>query len=212
MALAFFAAGLGSVAFLGSCDRQVVLTQTVSFDNEEGGPRGFTCTDTRGRPLFANVGTSFSVVTDFLAIGGNPSCRGVAMRAWCSAHDCTVLADRRQCFPVNVDPANRDAGSLEDQVLGVLRGQVVSSDAPDEYVLVRVVATKTPCASLALAFDCPSLLGCAVSCPYYPLGPAGDISIDLDYTTPPTCEPAMYACASLTGSDPTFCEPDAGTD
>jgi len=209
------AVAVSVLVLLGSCNRNVVVTQRVILDIDDAGPRGFTCTDSRGKPLaYRAANGMFSVVTDLISIGGNPDCRGVELRDWCATHTCQVLQGQRQCFPVAIDAAaaKMGDGAVTAEVLAVLQGQVISPNAPNEYILVRAVATVQPCSDLTAgpSFDCGSLMGCATSCPYYPLGPAGNIPLDLDYSSPSQCEDAMFACASPTGSAVTTCEADAG--
>jgi hypothetical protein len=78
-----------------------------------------------------------------------------------------------------------------------LTGQLVTSDAPDEPVIIRVVATAQHCSDIPLdtKFDITQLVGCVYSCPLQLDFVQGDVLLDLPALTN-QCEEAVVACAS----------------
>lgn len=170
------------VLALGSCtvERQVSLT----FGSDGEGLDGFMCKDPAGQFLLdrardgdGGVRTG-ALVVDFVRLGGVPGCRTGQLVKWCSTHECKPLRQARGCVPVTLPTVTpmmpREA--LRASVLSAMR-QVqntgVLDDAPDEFVIVRLVGSLESCEALTAKpeavelpnFDKAQLLGCAYSCP-----------------------------------------------
>lgn len=117
---------------------------------------------------------SARVVLDYFGInGGVPGCLPDSLIDHCTAHCCPSYPSQRVCIDVTLaDAATRSDLQLADDLLASLRGRVATHDAPDGYVLVRVVVTTETCAELEPTdagtppeFDSTKLVGCAFSCP-----------------------------------------------
>jgi hypothetical protein len=212
---------VATVAPVEGCDqvKQVTVTQTIMFDTQVGGPSGFSCAGGNGKPL-ADRATKgqFSIVADLIAVGGGGGleCRTASIQSWCASNPCPFVPASRTCIPVTIEAgARNEDGGVVQAVVAALGRTVIAQSAPDNYILVRVVATTQPCTELADAtgvFDCGGLIGCATSCPFNPTGPSGDQELQLDYTSPAECEQAVYACASPSVVGPTVCGADASAD
>lgn len=166
---------------LSACTQTRSVSMTFGADGE--GLDGFLCKDPSGKFLLDRLqqpdgGTSpTSLVVDFVRLGGVPGCRTGQLMKWCSTHDCVPMKTTRSCvqvgFPANPEMLPRE--TLRKLVLAALKimGTTdVIADAPDEFVLVRVVGTAQGCDALLPdasgelpAFDKEQLVGCAYSCP-----------------------------------------------
>jgi hypothetical protein len=83
-------------------------------------------------------------------------------------------------------------GAIDD-----LAGEVLTRDAPDGVVIVRLVGTTQSCAELAASgtFDPERLVGCAHSCPGDLDEIHGDLLLSLEGVGR-DCEGAVRVCAS----------------
>ena len=152
-------------------------TRTVSltFGSEGEGLDGFMCKDDGGRYLLERrpADGAASLVFDFIALQGVPGCRTGQLLEWCKNHDCSPLPAARSCVPVQFEAPDADRETLRaqlQQAMRAVRGQEAIGDAPDEFVLVRVVGTTETCEQvLSRSTKEPlvtsQLLGCAYSCP-----------------------------------------------
>lgn len=165
------------VLLLLACVQSRSVGLTFGADGE--GLDGFLCADDAGvrvlDRLGADAGTApASLVVDFITLGGVPGCRASQLISWCSTHDCQVAKGSRVCLnielPTGVTGQTRpEIRTKVREALKSLKGEQVTGDAPDEFVMVRVVATKQPCSELEgvepAAYDAKQLVGCAYSCP-----------------------------------------------
>jgi hypothetical protein len=212
MRRARFAVAVAFGLVLGAC----VETRTVSvtFGAEGEGLDGFLCSDAAKQPLLkrlvepdGGVGPT-SLVVDFVRLGGVPGCRTGQLVKWCAAHDCRPIEGARACveveLPVSVPSAQREdlrAALLE--ALKTVDATRLTSDAPDEFVLVRVVGSAQRCEALlppaasgpALqAFDAARLVGCAYSCPVLLGKVEQDVYLGFE-TLVGQCEQGVRICA-----------------
>ncbi|MDP1825561.1 MAG: hypothetical protein Q8L48_20040 [Archangium sp.] len=174
----FFPRGWGLVAallLLCSC----VETRSVSltFGDEGEGLDGFLCKDSAQNLLLSRLPADgrASLVIDFVRLGGVPGCRTGQLVKWCATHDCVPIQSTRSCIDVTLPAPGAPRKELRAALLAAFRASGAKealADAPDEFVLVRVVGTAQGCDSLlpagneALpAFDKAQLVGCAYSCP-----------------------------------------------
>jgi hypothetical protein len=187
---------------------------TSAATTAAGTPVAFRCRDADGHflPSRAVVGTgtgrqlAVAFVVDFFALGGVPSCRPGDIARWCQgeSHDCHVIADDanapRLCFDTSapLSPTGEASRAMAD-VLAGLEGRIVTSDAPHEPVIIRVVASAQSCAQLTPGADyaADQLVGCALSCPVQLDSVSGDVLLDLP-TISDMCEASVVACAQGT--------------
>jgi hypothetical protein len=167
---------------------------------------------------------TFNIVVDFITLGdGVPACRGEEITRWCETHTCRpVVVEPRYCQSVTINhivPADLlMAGGLEafrvrslPELYAQLRGYGdITENAPDESVIIRVVATNQTCASLTTpvggayppfdtAAGSPTLIGCASSCPVQLDTIKGTVELTLDGENK-KCEPEVRACAGNLGA------------
>jgi len=200
--------GLGLL--LASCvqTRQVELT----FGDEGEGLDGFMCRDPAGAPILdrlqdgAGQMLPAALVLDFIRLGGLPGCRSGQVMSWCVDHPCAPIASHRACVEAqfsSVDGLTRPQmrASLQ-QVMTSLKGTLLTGDAPDEFVLVRLVGTAQSCDQLAQlpdgtlpAFDDSKLVGCVYSCPVLLDSLQGDLFLGFDTLTD-LCEQGVRVCAA----------------
>jgi hypothetical protein len=157
----------------------------------------------------AEVTLRASVVVDTIRLGGYPRCRATEILNYCAERNCSPIASERRCFdlPSTVVPIANDRRADVEKLLNVfhryirdgVRDALVTSDAVDEEVIMRLVGTTERCADLeqkdSLAFDETKLLGCNYSCPIVPTAVRGEVLLDLDALSQSFCEPAVRACA-----------------
>jgi hypothetical protein len=155
-----------------------------------------------------------SVVVDTIRLGGYPRCRATEILNFCAERDCAPIASERRCFdlPTVTVPVAGDRRADTEKLLNVFHGYLrdglkdalVTSDAVDEEVIMRLVGTTERCEELekksSLALDVTKLLGCNYSCPIVPTAVRGEVLLDLDALTQSFCEPAVRACAAATFS------------
>ncbi|MCK8502308.1 MULTISPECIES: hypothetical protein [Myxococcus] len=201
-------AGLLAWGLFTGCNevRQVRLT----FGAEGEGLDGFLCREDDGayllsRALPAGGGdVPSSLVIDFIRLGGLPGCRSGQLVSWCAEHDCAVIPGHRVCIPAPLpditDLPRPEARQVIGQALGSLSGASVSSEAPEEFVIVRATATLQSCEELAAsgggaALREEALVGCAYSCPVALNAIEGDVYLGFDTLTE-QCAQGVRVCAS----------------
>lgn len=153
-------------------------TRTVSLTFGESGEGldGFMCRDHDDRLLMSRLpgDGAASLVFDFIELKGVPGCRTGQLVEWCKTRDCIPRAETRTCAPITFEqPVADTRAALRAQLraaMRTVRGHEASDDAPDDFVLVRVVGTTEPCDAVmaratSVPFDASKLLGCAYSCP-----------------------------------------------
>ncbi|MEZ4299246.1 MAG: hypothetical protein R3B70_30125, partial [Polyangiaceae bacterium] len=165
--------------------------------------RGFVCKEADGDEYLARRAFTeghAAVVIDYVRLGGSPLCRPIKLLDWCREQGCELLGELRACVdlpPIPKGAAGAPAEALVKQAISALQGETVTPAAPDEPVLVRVVAVAATCADIeagGLDFDCTKLIGCANSCPVY-LPAVEEVPLDLDVSGD-HCEDAVVVCAS----------------
>lgn len=179
-----------------------------------GGALGLACVDSTTRePLILGAaqpggGAAASVVIDYLAFDGVPSCRPTQLVGWCTRLGCPVR--QRECVELTVDPPlPMDLPGVQDALVEALRARgPLSADAPDGVVLVRMVLTQQPCAELRdlAQYRCDALLGCVYSCPVQLDEVQGDVLLELD-ALGTTCDEAVVATCATLGLEPSACVP-----
>jgi len=190
-------------------------TADLNFGENGEGLDGFLCK--QGPTMLldrgADAGTTrpASIVLDIVGLeNGQPGCRTGQLIKWCAKdnHVCAPMKHRRECRPVEL-PAGVSAldrevvrAQVRAQLREGLSGQRLISDAPDEFVMVRVVGTAQPCDEVSPAngdvpdFDPAKLIGCAYSCPVL-LDRADDVYLGFDGFVG-QCEQGVRICASGT--------------
>lgn len=189
---------------LSSCveTRSVAIT----FGEEGEGLDGFMCKDRAGQSLLSRLPPDgrASVVVDFVRLGGVPGCRTGQLVKWCASHDCVPIQSTRSCIDVTLPAPGAPREELRASLLAALRlsgAKEAIADAPDEFVLVRVVGTTQACDTLlpagsdALpAFDKTMLIGCAYSCPVLFDKVEQDVYLGFE-TLDPVCEQGVRTCS-----------------
>jgi hypothetical protein len=162
----------------------------------------------------SEVALRASVVVDTIRLGGYPRCRATEILNFCAERDCKPIEAERRCFdlPAVQVPIANDRRADVEKLLNVfhqyirdgLKDALVTSDAVDEEVIMRLVGTTERCEDLEqradLSFDPARLLGCNYSCPIVPTAVRGEVLLDLDALTQSFCEPAVRACAAASFS------------
>lgn len=189
------------LVLLSSCveTRSVALT----FGSEGEGLDGFMCRDGAGNQLLGRAPSGrASIVLDFMSLGGVPGCRTGQMIKWCKTHTCKPLSAKRVCVEVTLPSPDDDRTRLRGALAEALRGSGAAlADAPDEFVMVRVVGTTESCSALAVdgagslpPFDKSALLGCAYSCPVLLDQAQDDVYLGFE-TFQDACEQAVKTCS-----------------
>ncbi|HVE85386.1 MAG TPA: hypothetical protein VND93_21180 [Myxococcales bacterium] len=204
------AAVLGLSLLLVTCVevRQVRIT----FGDQGEGLDGFMCRDTTGTPILSRLEDGAgqmqpaALVLDFIRLGGLPGCRSGQVMSWCSDHPCAPIAEHRACISVQFSPPDGLSraelrASIQD-ALHSLGGTLLTGDAPDEFVLVRLVGTAQSCAEVERqadgtlpVFDEARLVGCVYSCPVLLDALEGDLFLGFDTLTD-LCEQGVRVCAA----------------
>ncbi|MFZ5442865.1 MAG: hypothetical protein ACOZQL_22860 [Myxococcota bacterium] len=192
------------VASLAGCVQ--TRTVAVSFGANGEGLDGFLCEDTSGQRLISRAppGGMVSLVVDFVTLGGVPGCRTGQLMEWCKTHDCRPHPAKRSCVEVPLEVRGTSRPEVRAALLESLRAagaKEAVADAPDEFVLVRIVGTTQPCTEvtqkdgeLFVAFDPSKLLGCAYSCPVLLDHVEDDVYLGFDTLTA-SCESGVRTCA-----------------
>jgi len=207
-------ASLGAV--LGVC--LVLLTcvevrrVTITFGDRGEGLDGFMCRDSTGTPILTRLEDTTgqmqpaALVVDYIRLGGLPGCRSGQVMSWCSDHSCAPIAEARACVPVQFSPVDglsrpQLRAAVQDS-LRSLGGTALTSDAPDEFVLVRMVGTAQTCAEVERRpdgtlplFDEAKLVGCVYSCPVLLDELDGDLFLGFETLTD-LCEQGVRVCAA----------------
>lgn len=183
--------------------------QLIFAKNGQDYYQGFRCTGPDRQPLRTRArsesGWDMNLVIDFVDLDGVPSCRSQELRDWCRERDCGPILASRRCLPftVELEPPEGWHEGL-DRALSQLGGAIVD-DAPDEDLLVRVVATVQSCeeilSSPVLSDD--GLIGCMYSCPTRLDDQEEPLVLDLD-ASGTNCWDTLTWCASaeLRDEDP----------
>jgi hypothetical protein len=184
---------------------------TVTFGSTGEGLDGFLCRDSSNTMLLDRLGTdagtaSASVIVDIVGIeNGQPGCRTAQLIKWCSEHTCAPMPKLRFCESVNLPTGV--TGSMREDIrakvregLKSLSGTEVIQDAPDAFVLLRVVATRQSCdevkgdGTVLPDLDPMQLVGCAYSCPTL-FDRADEVFLGFETLTA-SCEQGVRICAS----------------
>lgn len=181
---------------------------------------GFRC-QRDGRLLLADAAyadgvATVNIVIDFIDLGDRAiGCRGEDFRRTCTEEPqgstvCTVtpeLNPRRYCralrVPIMTPLEDHEAELVTSFIQAFAALDPVTTDAPDEIVVVRAVVTNQSCDEIVqvvgeqyASFDRDQVLGCAYSCPFQLDAVDGRVSLSLDtYTT--SCQDAVQTCATL---------------
>ncbi len=181
----------------------------VTFGAEGEGLDGFLCKDRStdaGVPLLERLPTDgrASLVVDFIRLGGVPGCRTGQLVKWCATHRCEAIESTRSCIEVTLPRPGGDREEFRKKLLDALRAagpRQALADAPDEFVLVRVVGTTQACDSVLPAgrdglplFDKSMLVGCAYSCPVLLEKVEQDVYLGFE-TFDAFCEKGVSTCS-----------------
>lgn len=136
-------------------------------------PTGFQCTDADGELLgLRAVDDGFArltLVVDFVTLGGVPGCHPGELSQWCAdpAHVCEPSLPQRFCHQMDPIPISSltEAEAEFGRQISALDGSLITADAPDEPVIVRLVVTAEPCDAIDGELDLDLLIGCLTSCP-----------------------------------------------
>ncbi len=201
--------GLLALVLLTGCEevRQVRLT----FGEEGEGLDGFLCREEDGSYLLSRAVPAgggqvpSSLVIDFIRLEGLPGCRSGQLIRWCADHPCSVIPEHRVCIPSplpDITGLKRPEARAEiHEALRNLSGAPVASEAPDEFIIVRVTATLEPCEALQASGDTvpalreEELVGCAYSCPVELNAIEGDVYLGFDTLTE-QCTQGIRVCGS----------------
>lgn len=207
-------ASLGAV--LGVCLVLLACVEarsvTITFGEAGEGLDGFMCRDSTGTPILSRLEDASgqmqpaALVLDFIRLGGLPGCRSGQVVSWCADHPCAPIAEHRACVPVQFSPIDGlSRPQLRAAVLDSLRslgGTALTPDAPDEFVLVRMVGTAQACGEVERRpdgtlppFDEARLVGCVYSCPVLLDALEGDLYLGFDTLTD-LCEQGVRVCAA----------------
>ena len=195
----------GSLGLVAACERSHEVELAFAEDDRTRDLRGFSCVEEgTNTPLWmrganqAEQLVTFNLVVDFVDLGGLPDCRSAQLFDWCAENNCSVMSDHRACFPGQVNPQPGQGLDLR-QPLEALSDAVVTRDAPDEPLIMRVIATAQSCDDIMAgsALDCALLMGCVHSCPVKLDQLDGDLLLDLDAFNN-RCHDAVNLCASPT--------------
>ena len=205
---------LAALLLLGGC------TNDVRLILPDDGATGLSCVDSSTgrvlaeRGLTPGGGFAATVVLDYLAFDGVPSCRPTQLLGWCGSRDCPVV--HRDCAEVGLDaPLPPSAGAIQQALIDQLRARgPLTGDAPDGVVIARMVLTRQPCAELReiVNYDCDALMGCVYSCPVQLDEVSGDVLLELDALSDGCTQTEVGICAGLgfgpaPGSSLPFCSP-----
>lgn len=205
VAAGLLAVGAVSVAAVSvpGCSEKVSRLQLIVDE-----PQGFLCVEDADpdklliERAFDQSPPAFSVVVDFLRLGGVPGCRVQELLNWCEDHPCTPIAEHRVCVDADLAGVPRDVSEALEAIGEQLAGTIVNPDAPQEPVLIRVVAVAQPCSEVPTSGDlnltCDRLMGCAYTCPVVLGEVDGQVILDLDVVGN-DCEQAVEVCSSADG-------------
>jgi hypothetical protein len=203
--------GVALGVVLGACVE--ARTVSVTFGTDGEGLDGFLCSDSAKLPLLRRLETPdggvgpASLVVDFVRLGGVPGCRTGQLVKWCASHDCRPIEGARACVEVEL-PVSVPGGQREDlrkallAALKTVGATLLTSDAPNEFVLLRVVGSTQRCEELLpsasgaalAAFDAERLVGCAYSCPVLFDRVEQDVYLGFE-TLVGQCEQGVRICA-----------------
>lgn len=144
----------------------------LTFGENGEGLDGFVCRDTSGEFLLNRIQSRVTTVVDFIATGGFPGCRGSQIRSWCDTPGrCRLLEEHRYCEEQTYTDVELPSSWTEEQAKAAVSDVLVqsafaiTSDAPDGWILVRVVTTTQSCAEIASGLSPAALVGCAYASP-----------------------------------------------
>jgi hypothetical protein len=189
--------------------REVALT----FGPEGEGLDGFMCRPPGGPFLVERARQPDggvrpgALVFDFVRLGGVPGCRTGQLIKWCATHECKPLRSTRACVPITLPalPPVMTREDLRQPLLSAMKqigNSGVLNDAPDEFVIVRVVGSLQSCEALTPgadaaelpAFDKNELIGCAYSCPVLLDRVEQDVYLGFETLTG-LCEQGVRTCS-----------------
>ena len=179
---------------------------SITFGSDGEGLDGFMCKDSSGAFLLSRLPPDghASLVVDFVRLGGVPGCRTGQLIKWCSTHECVPIQSTRSCVDVTLPAPGAPREELRASLLASLRASGAKealADAPDEFVIVRVVGTTQACETLLPvasaelpAFDKSLLVGCAYSCPVLLDKVEQDLYLGFETLTG-VCEQGVRTCS-----------------
>lgn len=183
------------------------------------GANGLACVEeSTGTPLLTRAtidGTAAeaSVIVDYLAFEGVPSCRAFQIYDWCTSRGCPIV--RRNCRRVRVEsPDMSSVAAVQAQLVEAIEQDgILTHDAPDGVVMVRVTFTSQLCEEVLPAGGvfpkprCESLMGCVYSCPVQLDEVMGDVLLELDVLASSCTDEVVGICAGLGHDGDAFCAP-----
>ena len=201
-----------SVLAVAACNVQKDVK--VTFGETGEGLDGFMCKDDNKLLLLERLApsdggtyrTTASLVTDFITLGGLPDgCRSSQLIKWCATHACAPAPNTRVCTPFELPaPDGGSRANLRAAILEkfkAIKDKIVSENAPDGPVMMRVLATAEPCSAVMAgangtlpAYAKSKLVGCAYSCPTLFDQVGQDVLLSFDTLTE-QCEQGVRTCS-----------------
>ncbi|MFT3835694.1 MAG: hypothetical protein QM723_01690 [Myxococcaceae bacterium] len=192
-------------------------TVGVTFGSDGEGLDGFLCKDSSGKMVLDRLEPDgggidgglqpASLVTDFIRLGGLPGCRTGQLIDWCGDHTCAPIDSTRVCTPISLPsgvtgtPRETVRAEVKAALAQTLTGHEVIAQAPDEFVMLRMIATRQPCADVMPnqsgqlpPYDQTQLVGCAYSCVTNFNEVDQDVYIGFDSLTA-MCEQGLRTCS-----------------
>jgi hypothetical protein len=170
-------------------------------------------------PAFAGAGALGSAIVDLMTLGPGPSdTNPFVVLNRCAKNGCKSIL--RKCYPLDLtaarDAFDRDgmmtSGTVLDAIFDQLHGQsqLVTEDAPDDELLVRLVTTTLTCEQIAQlptrisewpldAAQAPygnGIFGCGYAGPLHLDSVHGQLFIGLPTLDTVTCVPQVAICAA----------------
>jgi hypothetical protein len=136
-----------------------------------------------------------------LGSGGVPAASPSSVIDWCEDHTCAVVAPagQRFCVPLSATFTSAlELGLAVRAMVTELLGMTIALDAPDDPVVVRLVATTEPCEDITLthSFIADQVVSCMVSVPIPAFDDLeGDVVLDLP-AIGDNCVETITACAT----------------
>lgn len=209
-------AGFSCRASFSNCSAGSCLLFERAADAVRSGPGGLGL-----NPDFAGARAMGSAVVDFLSLGPGPSDSDpFVVITRCTHDEAPCVPIRRQCFPIDLtllrDTVDLDgpatSGVLLDDIFTQLSvsGALVSADAPDDELLVRMVTTTLSCDQIAQRpqrlsqwpVDDPgtkwgeSIFGCGYAGPLHLDASHGTVFLGLPTLDTVNCVPEVAICAA----------------
>lgn len=202
------AALLGLCLLALGCERVAHVRLRLSVP--DGTPGGFKCTDSCGTPLLsrafagappsgnASAVARLSVRGDFIRLASQPLGSSPAQLVqYCTAAPGNCVATPGSCRDLELQVTGTELDRMGSLLAAKLEEAplVITQDAPEGFVIFRVVVDSRPCAQVDETF-LPTLIGCAFTSPLV-LEQGGELNVGLGSPAAQNfCNFAVLRCAS----------------